>query len=66
MITRTFWVCFNLETGDVEGIFRNERDATWYCMAFYQHLSVPRPYEITYDMTPILQPINKENEDETT
>ena len=60
MISRSVWICFGLETGAPEGIFRNERDATWYHMTFSQHVSEPSPYQIIYEINQIIK--EEENE----
>jgi hypothetical protein len=66
MIARDVWVCFNLETGAPDAMFRNERDATWYYMAFSQSVSIPTPYQITYTIDAILKPKEEGETHETT
>ena len=59
MITANFFICFSLETGRVEAIFKNDGDALDFKAQYPQAVSDPQPFKLTYDMKPIILPSDK-------
>lgn len=59
MISAMFYVCFSLETGRVEAIFKNDGDALDFKSQYPQAVSDPMPFEIVYDMVPVILPPDK-------
>lgn len=59
MITNPFFICFSLETGKVEAMFKHDGDALDFKAQYPQAVSDPQPFKLTYDMEPIILPPDK-------
>jgi len=56
MRTVPFYVCFSIETGQIEGMFKNDGDALDFKAQYPQAVSDPQPFAVTFDMIPVVIP----------
>jgi len=56
VISRIFYVCFNIETGAIEAIFKRDGDAIDFKNMYPAVVSEPQGYKITLDMEPVIIP----------
>lgn len=54
-----FYVCFSLDTGRIEAIFKNDGDALDFKKQYPQAVNDPQPFRLTYDMVPVVIPFTE-------